>query len=239
MENNDIQVLIETFKEYRDLLTPIEQNLRAFSTSIGSIKGDIQNLNASFEGDMQGKLDKIYKELSAQGEKARTLASEVDRFLSSSNRYVSAVEGLISKFNRIEDKLQVVENLQDKAESQIGKLDAIIEEKRKSYDIKQLEKNLATYNVGVQKITEYINKDVADSLKASSDKIKQIQDKNTSIYEVISSEKDSIAKLVENYNTSNQLLKKVVENKDVNEQYIYEILDKWALDRKVKTKNKK
>lgn len=236
MENDDLKTLIETFKEYRDLLTPIEQSLRAFSTSIGSIKGDIQNLNSSFDGDLQGKLDKIYRELSSQAEKAKSLASEVDRFMASSNKYISSVDSLVNRFAKIEDRLNTVEALQEKAESQIGKLDAIIEEKRKSYDIKQLEKNLATYNVGVQKISEYINKDVADTLKDSSDRIRSIQDKNSNMLEAISGEKESIDQLIESYKESNALIRNVVENRDVNEQYIFEILDKWALDRKVKTK---
>lgn len=236
MENNDIKTLIATFKEYRDLLTPIEQNLKAFSNSFGSIREDIQNLNSSFDGDLQGKLDKIYKELSTQADKAKTLSSEVDRFMSSTSKYINAVDNLINVCSKIESKLTTVDNLQSKAESQIAKLDTIIEEKKKSYDIKQLEKNLEIYNVGVQKVSEYINKDVADTLKFSSDKIKQIQDKNSSIFEAILDEKESIDKLIESYNSSNQLLKKVVEGNDVNEQYIFEILDKWAEDRKLKIK---
>ena len=236
MENNEIKVLVETFKEYRDLLTPIEQNLRAFSISLGGIKGDIQNLNASFEGNMQGKLDKIYKELSSQAEKARTLASEVDRFMNNTTKYINSVDNLINTFGKIENKLNTVTDIQNKAEQQISKLDDIIEEKRKSYDIRQLEKNLATYNVGVQKVSDYINKDVAESLKNSNDKIKQIQDKSTSIYSILNEEKYSIDKLIDSYNESNQLLKKIVEGNDVNEQYIFEVLDKWAEIRKVKTK---
>ena len=90
--------------------------------------------------------------------------------------------------------------------------------------------------MGVQKVSEYINKDVAETLKNSSDKIKEIHDKNISIYEAIVEEKSSIDKLVDSYNASNKLLKKIVEDNDVNEEYIFEILDKWALDRKVKTK---
>ena len=236
MENNEIKVLIETFKEYRDLLTPIEQNLRAFSVSLGGIKGDIQNLNASFEGNMQGKLDKIYSELSSQAEKARTLASEVDRFMNNTTKYINSIDNLVNTFGKIENKLNTVTDIQNKAEQQISKLDEIIEEKRKSYDIRQLEKNLATYNVGVQKVSDYINKDVAEALKNSNDKIKQIQDKSTSIYSVLTDEKYSIDKLIDSYNESNQLLKKIVEGNDVNEQYIFEVLDKWAEIRKVKTK---
>ena len=48
--------------------------------------------------------------------------------------------------------------------------------------------------------------------------------------------KSNIEELVERYNQSNLLLKNIVEKQDVNEQYIFDILDKWAKDRGVKTK---
>ena len=49
-------------------------------------------------------------------------------------------------------------------------------------------------------------------------------------------EKSSIEELVKNYTESNNLLKNIVANNDVNEQYIFDILDKWATLRGVKTK---
>lgn len=236
MEDNEIKTLITTFKEYRDLIGPIEENLKAFSVSFDSIKQDIESLNSGFDGSLQSKLDKIYKELTNQADKAKTLAVEVDKFLSSTDKYASNIDNLIKICASIEDKLKTIDNLQNKAESQIEKLNVIIDEKRKSYDIKQLEKNLETYNIGVEKVTEYINKDVADVLKNSSEKIMNIQEKNNNIFDAIVNEKGSIDKLVESYEQSNKLLKKIVEADDVNEQYIFEILDKWAEDRKVKTK---
>jgi hypothetical protein len=236
LENNDLKLLINTFKEYRDLITPIEQNLKAFSLSFESIREDINNLNSDFDGSLQEKLDKIYKELSGQADKAKTLSSQVDRFLSSTNKYISSVDSLINVCNKIESKLSTVDSLQSKAESQIEKLDKIIEEKRKTYDIRTLEKNLENYNVGVQKVSDYINKDVADALKNSNDVIADIREKSSMLLGTVSDEKGSIDKLVETYSVSNKLLQKIVENNDVNEQYIFEILDKWAEDRKVKTK---
>ncbi len=236
MEDNEIKTLISTFKEYRDLIGPIEENLKAFSSSFDSIRQDIASLNSGFDGSLQSKLDKIYRELSTQADKAKTLAGEVDKFIVSTDKYSASVDSLIKMCSAIEDKLKTIDNLQNKAENQIDKLNTIIEEKRKSYDIKQLEKNLETYNVGVEKVTEYINKDVADVLKNSSEKISAIQEKNNSIFETIVNEKGSIDKLVSSYEESNKLLKKIVEANDVNEQYIFEVLDKWAEDRKVKTK---
>ena len=236
MDNNEVKNLIATFKEYRDLLTPIEQSLKEFSISFESIGTDLKNLNSSFDGNIQNKLNQIYKELSNQADKAKTLSAQVDSFSNSTNRYISAVDRLLGLLSKVEEKINIVDQIQDTAESQIERLNTIIEEKKKTYDLKQLEKNLENYNIGVQKVSEYINKDVVDTLKANNNMISLIQDKNNSVYHALLEEKTSIEKLIENYTASNNLIKKVVENNDVNEQYIFEILDKWAEDRHVKTK---
>ena len=97
----DIKMLIATFKEYRDLIGPIEENLREFSSSFESVKADISNLNNSFDGNLQNKLDQIYKELSSQADKAKTLASQVDTFLSTTSRYIYAVDNLVDICSRI------------------------------------------------------------------------------------------------------------------------------------------
>lgn len=236
MENNEIKELIASFKEYRDLISPIEQNLRAFSMSFENIRQDIQNLNSDFDGSLQIKLDKIYKELASQADKAKTLSLQVDKFSNATSRYISGVDGLVDICGRIEEKLVAVDTLQIKAEAQIERLELIMEEKRKTYNIKQLEKSLENYNIGVKQVSEYINKDIADVLKTSNEMICEIQDKNKSIFESVVEEKGSVDKLVESFDASNKLLKKIVENNDVNEQYIFEILDRWAEDRKLKIK---
>lgn len=234
--DNDIKMLIDTFKEYRDLITPIEQSLRSFSLSFDGISEDLKSLKNGLDGDVQSKLDKIYKELSSSSEKTKLLSQDVDRFLSSTGKYVSSVDKIVTMCESIEKKLSLLNSIEERANNQIDKLNTIIEDKKKTYDIKGLERKLEQYNVGVEKVSEYINIDVVETLKNNSDTISQIRDKNNSIFEAISEERGSIDKLVESYNNSSKLLKKVVESNDVNEEYIYEILDKWAESRKVKTK---
>lgn len=236
MENNEISSLIVAFKEYRDLITPIEKNLRDFSTAFEGMKLDIADLNKAFGGDIGGKLDKIYKELSGQAEKSKNLVYEIDNFIASTQKFAGQFDKLIVMFANIENKISNIDALQKRAEEQIEKLDNIVAEKKKSYDIKELQKNLEQYNEGVQKINDYINKDVADALKINNQKISEIKNKNDNVFDAIVEEKSSIDKLVESYQQSNQILKKIVEVNDVNETYIYEILDKWAEDRKVKIK---
>lgn len=236
MENNELKQLISTFMEYRNLLTPIEQSLKQFSVLFESIGEDVKNLNSSFDGNVQAKLDKIYKELSGQADKVKLLSSQVDAFVAKTERYVQSVNSLVGLCGKLENKISTVENIEKQAETQIEKLNVIIEDKRKTYNIKQLEKNLETYNIGVQKVSEFINKDVADVLQESNNKLEQLQNKNEDVLEVVKNQQGGIAELVETYKINNEMLKKIVENNDVNQEYIYSILDKWAADRKVKTK---
>lgn len=236
MENNEIKMLIDTFKEYRNLLTPIEQSLQAFSSSFDGVVSDIKRLNESFDGDVQSKLEKIYKELSSQADKSRTLSLEVDKFLSATQKYTSGVDKLISLAESIEGKINTLNAVEEKAESQIARLDTLIEEKKRTYDIRGLEKKLEAYNVGVQKVSDYINKDVSDALQDSVNSINDIRNKSNGILETVKSEYQSIEKLAESYDNSTKFLKKVVENNEVNEEYLFEVLDRWAESRRVKTK---
>ncbi len=233
---NDIKELIQTFREYRDLLTPIEQSLRAFSSSFDGIMGDLKNLNGGLSGDIQGKLDKIYKEISLNAEKSKTLTGDIDRFATQTQKYVSSVDRLLSVCEKIENKIDAINAIEEKAETQIGRLDDLIEEKKKTYDIKGLEKKLEAYNVGVQKVSEYINTGVSDALQSSGEKISEIKDNSSEILRAIEKENESIERLAKSYESSTKVLKNLIEKESVNEEYIFEILDRWAEDRRVKTR---
>lgn len=234
--NNEITSLINSFKQYRDLLTPIEESLREFSVSYENISDEIKKLNTAFGGDIQEKLDGIYKDLNSQAEKSKGLANEIDRFSNSTKNYVQQIDKLVRFCESLENRLSVVDDIQKKAESQIEKLNGIIEEKKKTYDLKQLEKNLETYNIKVQEVSEFINKDVAEVLSNNTQKLEEIKDKNESVLENINNDNKGVDTLIDTYKATNNLLKKIVEKEAVNEEYIFTILDKWAEDRKVKIK---
>ena len=50
------------------------------------------------------------------------------------------------------------------------------------------------------------------------------------------SQNENITDLVNSYKSTNELLTNIVMSEGVNEEYIFEILDKWAKERKVKIK---
>ena len=236
MDNNEVNALIDAFVGYREMLVPIQTDMHEFLETYGALKNDVDKLNSAFSGDVQGKLSEIYKNLASQAEKSEELTRKVDQFLKSSAKYTEEVDSLISMFKSIQDRISTVNEIEAKAEEQIGRLDSIIEEKRRNYDLKDLKKSLDAYNSNLQTVGDFINKDVAENIIENTNSIKEIKEGNQSIAKRLEEEKKTVDELVETYKSSNELLKKIVEKQDVNEAYIFDILDKWAEDRKVKIK---
>lgn len=236
MDNNEVNALVDAFVGYREMLVPIQADMHEFLETYGALKNDVDKLNTAFSGDVQGKLSEIYKNLASQAEKSEELTRKVDQFLKSSAKYTEEVDSLIAMFKSIQDRISTVNEIEAKAEEQIGRLDSIIEEKRRNYDLKDLKKSLDAYNSNLQTVGDFINKDVAENIIENTNSIKEIKEGNQSIAKRLEEEKKTVDELVETYKSSNELLKKIVEKQDVNEAYIFDILDKWAEDRKVKIK---
>ena len=238
MDNNEVNALIDAFVGYREMLVPIQADMHEFLNTYVAMKNDVDKLDEAFSGDVQAKLSEIYKLLASQAEKSEELVRKVDQFLRMSGKYTEGVENIISKFESVQARLSVVDDLERRAEEQIGKLDTIIEEKRRNYNLKELEKSLEVYNANLGQVADFINRDVAENIVSNTKAIQSIKDGNENIAKRLEEERKSIDSLAESYNSSNELLKKIVEKQDVNEEYIFEILDRWAETRKVKTKKK-
>ena len=236
MENSEVNALIDAFIGYREMLVPIQNDMHDFLETYDALKNDVDKLDAAFSGDVQGKLQQIYKTLADQAEKSEMLTRKVDEFLKSTTKYTEEVDSLMSMFESIQGRISAVNELETKAEDQIAKLDDVLEEKRRNYDLKDLKKSLDQYNANLQNVNDFINKDVAENIVENSKAIQEIKSGSDNIAKRLEEETASVEKLAEVYTSSNALLKKIVEKNDVNEEYIFDILDKWAEDRKVKMK---
>ena len=230
----EVKKLIETFKEYRDLLTPITENLREFADTYEGMKGDIARLSSAFEGDVTGNLDRIYRTLSAEATKAQSLSHEIDAFLARSEQYDGVLKKLTGTLGKLDGTLESLSKLESEAETQIGKLESTLEERRKNYNLKELERTIAGYQAGVSKISEYINRDVVASLQDNNDKLNAIRDGMDEIRAGIREGNQGIGEILASFLATSELLRKVTEGGQVNEAYIYDILDRWAADRGVR-----
>lgn len=237
MERNDeFTALTEAFRSYRDLLIPLKESLFSFADDYESVKSNIGRLNNAFDGDIQGKLQVIMNNLNQQAQKANDLASRIDQFVSVTNRYVNETEKVISMFSGLEKSLKSVSDLEKRAEDSLEKIDAIAEEKKKSYNLTQLQKSLEGYNTSLQTVSEFINKDVAKVMSDNTKKLENIKTGTDAVEKKLEQENTDLATLIKTYGETNALLRSIVEKNDVNEEYLFDILDKWAMQRKVKTK---
>lgn len=235
-ETNGLKELIEAFSAYRAVLTPLEQNLNTVVESYGSIKDDLNRLDKAFSGETKTQLDKIYATLNSQAKSSQELASKIDRFSQSSEKYEQAVSDMTEKFSSIEKRLSDIDELESKAEEQLRRLDEIANEKRISYNVKDLQKTLDQYNKNVEKVSEFINKDVASVLTENGKKIDEIKREHEALSFIVAEQSKSVAELLQAFRETGALLRQSVEKEQVNEEYLFTVLDKWANARKVKIK---
>ncbi len=238
MENSEVNALIDAFIGYREMLVPIQNDMHDFLETYDALKNDVDKIDKAFSGDVQGKLVDIYKTLSSQAEKSEALTRKVDEFLKNTSEYSEQISKLMNMFETIQNKINSVNEIESKAEEQISRLDVILDEKKRNYDLKDLKNSLDKYNSNLQTVGEFINKDVAENIIENTKTIQEIKNGNANVVSYLEEEKTSIEKLTETYQNSNELLKKILEKNDVNEEYIFDIMDKWAEERRVKTKTK-
>lgn len=236
MDNLEVKALIEAFKGYRDLLSPIQSNLHDFIDVYDSMREDMERLNVAFSGNIQGNLDKIYQNLSRQAEQAGDLSARIDKFVASTSRYNSDIARLAASFEKLEERLKAINALENEVETQIGKLDVILEDKRKNYNVRELQKSLEGYNDYVRKMNEFINRDIADAMTDNYKVLMNVKAANETLQKKLDEERGGLGNLTATFESTNTLLKQIAEREDVNEAYIFDILDRWAESRKVKKK---
>lgn len=238
MSDNQIKELIDSFIAYRNLIAPLQESLHTVSKTYGEIREDLESLSKSFSGNAASQLEKVHSTLNAQAKSGQELSRKIDEYARSGERYATAVTDMSSRFADLVNRIDSLQEIEKSARSQIERIEALIEEKKTSYNLKELQKSLDSYNTNVEKISDFINKDVASALKRNAEKTEAMRKENEELGKVVAQQSKDIATLTAMFSETTALLKKVVEGSTVNEQYLFEAFDNWAADRKVKVKKK-
>lgn len=233
----DMSALIQTFLGYRDMLVPVLDSLHEFVSTYDGLQQDIKAISQAFEGDVGGKLQQIYDDLAKQAKKGNDLATQIDRFVSQGATYMQEIAALGKSMAELQNSMQSLGELERKADEQLGKLDTLIEEKRKNYNLRELQRSLDSYNTNVQKVSDFVNKDVARVLADNNSRLDGIRSQSDNMMRELQGESQSIEQLLIETRNNNALLTRLVEQQTVDEAYLYTVLDKWAMERKIKLKN--
>ena len=217
-KTEDLKTLIDAFIGYRDLLTPIQSGLSDFLETYNGVRDDIEKLNSAFDGSAQSNLQSIAKTLASQAEKSTDLSSRIEQFAKATTKYVSQIDNLVALLERTEQKIAAINEIEGKASEQIKKLDAVIEEKKINYNLRDLQRSLEGYDNNVRKVSDFINKDVAEVLSENARKIDAIKQNGESLGKELSEERASVDALLESSQKNAELLKRIAESNDVNEE---------------------
>lgn len=238
MSENSIKELIDSFIAYRNLIAPLQESLHSVSKTYEEIRNDLDGLTKSFSGNAANQLEKVHATINAQAKSGQELGRRIEEYAASGEKYAQAVNEMSAKFSEVVERIASLSQIEKTAQSQLERIDTLISEKRQSYNLKELQKSLDGYNTNVEKISEFINKDVATVLKQNADKIEAIRKENEELSAVVAEQSKDIATLISEFSQTSALLKKLVEGTSVNEEYLFDAFDKWAADRKVKIKKK-
>lgn len=238
MSENSIKELIDSFIAYRNLIAPLQESLHSVSKTYEEIKNDLENLTKSFSGNAANQLEKVHATINAQAKSGQELGRRIEEYAASGTKYAQAVKDMSSRFSEVVERIDSLSEIERTAQSQLARIDTLIAEKRSSYNLKELQKSLDGYNTNVEKISAFINKDIASVLKENADKIETIRRENEQLSAAVVQQGKDIATLISEFSNTSALLKKLVEGSSVNEEYLFDAFDKWAADRKVKIKKK-
>ncbi|MDE6441835.1 MAG: hypothetical protein K2L12_03665 [Clostridia bacterium] len=238
MSENSIKELIDSFIAYRNLIAPLQESLHNVSKTYEEIKSDLENLTKSFSGNAATQLEKVHATINAQAKSGQELGRRIEEYAASGTKYAQAVKDMSSRFSEVVERIDSLSEIERTAQNQLARIDTLIAEKRSSYNLKELQKSLDGYNTNVEKISAFINKDIASVLKENADKIETIRKENEQLSAAVVQQGKDIATLISEFSNTSALLKKLVEGSSVNEEYLFDAFDKWAADRKVKIKKK-
>ena len=236
MEQTDLNALIQAFLGYRDLLVPVLDSLNQFVSTYDGLRGDIDTLNQAFAGDVKGQLAQISATLANQAARSTDLASQIDRFVAMGDTYIGQVDSLSQSLGKVEAAMRTMDQLEKNANEQLHKLEGLIQEKRTNYNLRDLQRSLDNYNNSVQRVSDFINKDVGQVLQESNSRLDGIRSQNDVIARELGREGQDINALLAEYRTNNALLTRLVEQGDVDSAYLYDLLDRWADERGIKRK---
>lgn len=238
MNENSIKELIDSFIAYRNLIAPLEESLNSVGKTYEEIRENLENLTKSFSGSAVNQLEKVHATLNAQAKSGQELSKRIEEYAASGEKYAQAVNAMSSRFTDVVERIDSLGEIERTAESQLERIDTIIAEKRSSYNLRELQRSLDGYNNNVERISDFINKDIATVLKQNADKIEGIRKENEQLKAAVAAQSKDISVLIEEFSKTSALLRKLVEGSAVNEEYLYDAFDKWAADRKVKIKKK-
>ena len=238
MNEDSIRELIDSFIAYRNAIAPLQDSLVSVSKTYEEIRNDLDALTKSFSGNAASQLEKVHATINAQAKSGQELSRRIEEYSASGEKYAQAVKDMSMRFSDVVDRIDSLSEIEKSAHNQLERIDTLIAEKRSTYNLKELQKSLDGYNKNVEKISDFINRDIAAVLKQNADKIEAIRKENEELSAAVAAQGKDISALIAEFSNTSSLLKKLVEGNFVNEEYLFDAFDKWAADRNVKTKKK-
>jgi len=235
MENikeKEITDLITEFSKHTKVIEKVNENFASFVQAYKVIKESLEKLNVDVKSKQtieHTMNDLVSKSQNMVGD-INVLSGKINKLENLINPISEQIENLNTSFKKLinfEENVQKILNNVNKTNETIEKL-----------DLNQINDALVSYNEKMEQTKNIFEKDVKKSFDTNNAKIDAMVSDVNSVLKNADSQNTHLEELVNQQSSLQAILTKIADKNTFQMEYLYEILDKWADERKVKTNKK-
>ncbi|MCK9575117.1 MAG: hypothetical protein WCX32_04715 [Clostridia bacterium] len=234
MEENtkEIADLIGEFTNHTKVIETVNENFTNFMHAYKQIKESLEKLNIDIKSKQN--IEKAMNDLVDKGTllvgDITVLSQKVNKLESLINPIAEQIENLNTSFKKLinfDENVQAILNSVSKTNETIDKL-----------DLKQITTTLESYNQKMEQTKTIFEQDVKKAFNTNNARIDYMLKDVSSIVKNADSANTHLEELVKQQVELQTIISKLVDKNTFQMEYLYDVLDKWAEERKVKLSKK-
>lgn len=217
--------ILDHFAEERDLLSKTVKGIEEFASSYKEIKTILDEFKGEDNLSVSNSLLNINSELISIDESVKNYNTNL------AEKYTEITED----FKNLFKKYDVLLESQKELTSFIEKIDNFMETLN-SLNMNEIINSLNENERKVERLNELVEKDLKEQIKHNNEVVGKVVTVFDEFIKTNNQQQMNVKQIADETQATNKLLKELSKSNNINEGVLFELMDKWAEDRK---RNKK
>lgn len=213
--------IINHFAEERELLSQSVQGIEEFVKTYTELKIFLDDFKGKENINVSDNLSNINKELNAMNEIVNSYNSNL------SGKYKKLQED----FDQLLKKYQTLETSQKKLTNFVDKIDNFMQVLTK-LDLNEMAASLNNNQTKVEKLNALVEKDLKEQIEKNNKNVQSVIISFKQFIEASKKQQTEVNKIAQETKVTNDLLKEMSKSNNINQAVLFELMDKWAEERK-------
>lgn len=244
MANIDLTKVSKELAEQQIMMQEINKNLELFVENYRNTKRTLEEVKSPNGVDLSSKIDELTANLEQTRANVEIYGKKLYENLEISKVVSKEFDGVKEGLEKIKNEIlettkqsEMYLKSQKEALESISKFEEIMK-KIENVDFKNYESKLERYTYNLQLLNDKIENGLQEKIDKNLGEIEKFEKKINEISENTTKQNNAITEIAKSVATMTTLLSKLTKTGNVDEQYIYEIIDRWADESKVKHKKR-